>query len=62
VALEALGMKIGCEWSKDNDVRKIDNDMLRQWGTLLKKTAGQDPEQILEVIVEIEHKVDLLLN
>ena len=62
MALEALGMKIGCEWSKDNDVRKIDNDMLRQWGTLLKKTAGQDPEQILEVIVEIEHKVDLLLN
>jgi len=62
VALEALGVKIGCEWSKDNEVRKIDNDMLRQWGLLLKKTAGQDPEQIPEVIVEIEQKVDMLLN
>ena len=62
IALEILGVKIGCEWSKDNEVRKIDNDMLRQWGSLLKKTAGQYPEQISEVIVEIQHKVDLLLN
>ena len=62
IALEALGVKIGFEWSKDNEVRKIDNDMLRQWGSLLKKTAGKDPEQIPEVIVEIEHKVDMLLN
>ena len=61
-ALESLGVKIGCEWSKDNEVRKIDNDMLRKWGSLLKKTAGKDPEQISEVIVEIEHKVDTLLN
>ena len=61
-ALEALGVKIGCEWSKDNEVRKIDNDMLSQWGSLLKEAAGHDPEQIPEVIVEIQHKVDMLLN
>ena len=62
MALEVLGAKIGCEWSKDNDIRKIDNDMLKQWGGLLKETAGQNPHQITEVIAEIDQKVAMLLN
>jgi len=62
VALEVLGIKIGCEWSKDNEIRKIDNDMLKQWGSLLKDTVGQSPHQITDVIAEIDLKVDMLLN
>ena len=62
LALEVLGVKIGCEWSKDNDIRKIDTDMLKKWGSLLKETLGQNPHQITEVIAEIDQKVETLLN
>lgn len=62
VALEFLGVKIGCEWSKDNDIRKIDTDMLKQWGSLLKETVGQNPYQVTDVIAEIDQKVEMLLN
>ena len=62
VALEILGMKIGCEWSKDNDIRKIDNDMLKKWGSLLKETVGNNPHQVKDVIAEIDQKVETLLN
>ncbi len=62
IALEKLGWKIGCEWSKDNTVRKIDTKMLQKWGRLLKDTAGENPQQLKEVIAEIDQKVGLLLN
>ncbi len=61
-ALDALGIKIGCEWSKDNDIRKIDNAMLKQWGALLQDTAGQHPDQIVDVLGEIDEKVERLLD
>lgn len=62
LALEVLGVKIGCEWSKDNDIRKIDNDMLKQWGKMLKQTVIDNPHQIFQVIAEIDQKVAVLLN
>ena len=62
VALEKLGRKIGYEWSKDNSVRKIDTKMLQTWGRLLQDTAGENPQQVKEVIVEIDQTVGLLLN
>ena len=62
LALETLGTKIGCEWSKDNDTRKIDTDMLKQWGKQLKQTAGQNPGQLPEIIAEINQVVAVLLN
>ena len=62
IALEKLGLRIGCEWSKDNSARKIDTKMLQKWGRLLQDTAGENPQQLKEVIVEIDQKVALLLN
>ncbi|MBW2328741.1 MAG: hypothetical protein JRF04_03845 [Deltaproteobacteria bacterium] len=62
LALETLGTKIGCEWSKDNEIRKIDTDMLKQWGKQLKQTAGQNPGQLPEIIAEINQVVAVLLN
>ena len=62
LALESLGNKIGCEWSKGNEIRKIDTDMLRQWGKMLKKTAGQEPQQLPRVIAELDHQVAMLLE
>ncbi len=62
LALEALGIMIGCEWSKDNDIRKIDNDMLKQWGNQLKQTVIDNPHQVSQVIAEIDQRVAMLLN
>jgi hypothetical protein len=61
-ALMNLGIKIGLEWSKDNDVRRIDTDMLKKWGELLQESAERGPEHIDRVIVEIERNVENLLN
>ncbi len=60
--LAILGQKIGAEWCKDNAIRKVDNDMLKKWGKLLKKTAKKSPEQLPEVIASIDRQVSDLLN
>ena len=62
VALESLGYKIGSEWSKDNEVRKIDTDMLRQWADQLKTIAGQDPTLLPRLIAELDQQVAMLLD
>lgn len=61
-ALTSLGTRVGCEWSKNNDIRKIDNDTLEQWGDLLKKTAADDPSELPQVITELSRKVAALTN
>jgi hypothetical protein len=61
LALETLGTRIGCEWSKDNEIRKIDNDMLKQWGKQLKQTVIDNPHQVSQVIAEINQRVAMLL-
>ncbi len=62
VALENLGLKIGQEWSRPNDIRKIDNSMLRKWGSLLKKTARENPQQLASTIASIDQQLDDLLD
>ena len=56
-SLKHLGIRIGCEWSKNNDVRKIDTDMLEQWGSELQKTAEDNPNKLPIVIADIRQKV-----
>lgn len=60
--LEILGEKIGREWCRDNQVRRIDTRMLRQWGEKLKQAAEKDPRRLVEVIRKIDQKVDEILN
>lgn len=60
-AMKKLGEKIGWEWAKDNDIRKIDTEMLKKWGSYLKKTADDNPAKLAEVIAEINKEVDALL-
>lgn len=57
--LKELGYRIGCEWSRDNDVRKIDTEMLRTWGKKLKKAK---PQELGEVIASIRQEVDRILR
>ncbi len=61
VTMLALGIRIGCEWSKENDVRKISTTMLKKWGKQLRKTVADTPVQIPTVIKSIEDEVDALL-
>ena len=60
--LDRLGLKIGLEWSKDNDIRRVDTRMLQQWGKALKKTAKKNPEQLPEIIVSIDQEINNILN
>ncbi|WP_339138347.1 MAG: hypothetical protein WGN25_08795 [Candidatus Electrothrix sp. GW3-4] len=56
-SLDLLGIRIGCEWSKSNDIRKINTDMLEQWGSELQKTAEKNPDELPVVIADIRQKV-----
>ncbi|HEB70099.1 MAG TPA: hypothetical protein ENI88_10855 [Desulfobulbus sp.] len=60
--LDQLGLKIGMEWSKDNDIRRVDTRMLQHWGKTLKKIAKKNPAQLPEVIVSIDRELNNLLN
>jgi hypothetical protein len=61
VTMLALGVRIGCEWSKENDVRKISTSMLKKWGKQLRKTVADAPVTIPTVINSIEAEVDSIL-
>lgn len=54
--LFALGRRIGHEWAKENDVRKIGTDHIRAWHALLEK--GSDGEA---AIVRVETEAAALL-
>lgn len=60
--LNQLGTKIGREWCKDNDVRRIDTSKLSDWGGMLKKAAKKEPRRLAEVIRHIDGEVNSLLD
>jgi len=62
VLLDELGYKIGREWCRDNDERKIDTSMLKKWGDILKETARDEPHLLAEVLQDIHGEVDSLLH
>ncbi|GAB4343739.1 MAG: hypothetical protein Kow0089_19710 [Desulfobulbaceae bacterium] len=62
VRLDELGYKIGREWCRGNDTRKIDTSLLRQWGSELQNTAEDRPHLLAEVLNRIDREVDQLLD
>ena len=60
--IQRLGIKIGTEWCKDNNTRKINNTMLKSWGEKLRSAMHEGPEAAAEVLSEIEQEVDLILQ
>lgn len=51
--LQSLGVAIGSEWSKHNDVRLIDTRMLSLWGSTIQLASDyQQQRQSIEAIVE----------
>lgn len=61
ITMLALGVRIGCEWSKDNEIRRISTKMLKEWGGKLRDTVDKRPDNIPHVIRNIEAEVDTLL-
>lgn len=57
-----LGEKIGREWAKNNEVRRIDNSKLIEWGDRLKGTASDEPARLAEVINTINQEVESILD
>ncbi len=57
----ALGVRMGCEWSKENEIRKISTKMLKNWGGEIRKVVREHPADIPHVINKIEDEVDALL-
>ena len=58
--LSLLGIAIGSEWSKHNDVRQIDTRMLSLWGSTIQLAPDFDTQkQTVEVIAT---DIVLLLN
>ncbi len=59
--LDGLGEKIGHEWAKDNNIRKIDNTLLRQWGDELLAAKKSQPADLIQTIKKIENTVNQIL-
>lgn len=58
--LSRLGIAIGSEWSKHNDIRQIDTRMLSLWGSTIQ--LAPDFETQKQTVEAIAADIDLLLN
>lgn len=58
--LRELGILIGGEWSKHNDLRLIDSRMLSLWGSIIQLAPDFDKQQ--ETVELIASDVELLLS
>jgi len=60
--LEYMGIRIGTEWSKANDERKIDTEQLRSWGSRLRKARKNGAPHLSETVRKITIEVDSILK
>jgi hypothetical protein len=58
VDLCKMGVVIGLEWSKDNSIRKIDNDDLENWGEKLQMGLDAGDNELVAEISLIGQEVD----
>jgi len=60
-SLARVGEKIGREWSKDNQIRRIDTTMLKRWGEALVNAKRMGPDRLTQEIEKVDAQVDDLL-
>ena len=60
--LANLGEKIGREWSKDNEIRRIDTTLLQQWGENLRTAKKDGRDGLKSEIRKIDAEVDDILT
>jgi hypothetical protein len=59
--LADLGEKIGWEWAKDNQVRRVDTSMLQEWGENLKAAKRRGSDALTQEIRNIDAELDEIL-
>jgi hypothetical protein len=60
--MQHLGIRIGAEWSRDNDVRKINTDMLRAWGKKIRGAAKAEKAKLTIALHELDSEVLTILQ
>ena len=61
--IQRLGILIGTEWSKENDIRCIDNKKLGEWGDRIKSAISKESTEKLTVVLKsINDEVECLLR
>ncbi len=58
--LSLLGIAIGSEWAKHNDIRRVDTRMLSLWGSTIQLAPDFDTQK--ETVKLIAEDIDLLLS
>ncbi len=56
--LETLGEKIGMEWAKPNNVRKIDTAQLQRWGKELQNAGQKGAEALSDQVQQLNGEVN----
>ncbi|RTZ98055.1 MAG: hypothetical protein DSY90_05745 [Deltaproteobacteria bacterium] len=59
--LGRLGEKIGMEWARHPDVRRIDTPMLQKWGKQLSRSKARGADELIAEIRKIDETVDDML-
>ena len=59
--LETLGKKIGMEWARENNVRKIDTAQLQRWGRDLQNARSEGPKALAGQIRRLNEQVEKML-
>lgn len=61
--IQRLGVLIGTEWSRENNIRRIDNSMLSAWGDRMKAAIRMnEKDKIIEVLYDINREVEKVLE
>lgn len=61
-SVQRLGIKIGAEWCRDNEMRRITTKMLQAWGSRIREAAERGARETETVLQEIETEVDSVLK
>ncbi len=60
--MQHLGIRIGAEWSKDNDIRMISTDMLRAWGKEIRTAAKKEKADLTIALHKLDNEVTKILQ
>ena len=60
--LAKLGEKIGREWARDSNARRIDTPMLEKWGKELKEARKAGHGQLAKLLRKLDRQVDEILS
>ncbi len=60
--LSRVGVKIGREWARDSNVRRIDTPMLQKWGKELKEAGEAGPDRLVGRLRNLAGEIDRIVS